>query len=56
MRFTDKDRLRIIAEWAEASPGEARAAIAKKYGIKMPTVSRWKRMFSKRWRLGKVRQ
>jgi transposase-like protein len=56
VRFTDADRLKIIAEWGAARPGHSRALIADKYGIAMPTVGRWKRMFSKRWRLGKVRQ
>ena len=56
MRFTDMDRLKIIAEWEAAVPGSARAAIAKKYGTVGPTIPRWKGMCSKRWRLGKVRQ
>jgi len=56
MRFTDRKRLEIIGEWDEQPPGQARATVAKKYGLALPTISRWKRMFAKRWRLGRVRQ
>ena len=55
MSFTDKQRLEIIGEWEAAQPG-TRSRVAKNYGLAGPTVVRWKRMFSKKWRLGKVRQ
>ncbi len=56
MPFTDADRLKIIGEWNAQKPGVARAAVADKYKILGATIVRWKRRFSKDWRLAKVRQ